>query len=69
MQPRLKGRIEAYCEDVNAGTVICEYNNTYLFSRKDWNGESEPQAGLDVNFRPEGDRAVAMVPEINPDRK
>ena len=69
MQARLKGRIEVYSEDVNAGTVICEHHNTYLFSRKDWHSESEPKAGLDIVFRPDGNRAVSIVPEINQDRR
>lgn len=58
---RMKGKIAAYSDDVNAGTIIGTDNRTYIFSLKSWAGAGEPVAGLDVSFVIEGDRAVSVT--------
>ena len=60
MEPRIKGKIAAYCDDVNAGTITGEDDKTYLFSRKNWMAAGEPAVGVEVSFIIEGDRAASV---------
>lgn len=52
-----KGKIIAYSNMVNAGTILGESGQIYLFSRKDWGLPQEPEIDSEVFFVAEGDRA------------
>lgn len=61
MQMRIKGKIQVYSSDVNAGTIICEDNQVYLFSRRDWISPEEPEVNLVVVFYVEGNNARSIA--------
>ena len=47
---RIKGKVNHYSPGVQSGILICERDNTYLFSRKEWLSENPPTANMDVLF-------------------
>ncbi len=65
MPQRLKGKIQAYSNAVNAGTITCEDQKIYLFSRKDWNSAEDPEVDLKVSFFIEGNKAKSIVVETS----
>jgi hypothetical protein len=50
---QIKGKIHAYSNVVNAGIIICEKNNVYLFNQKDWLSEDRPAPDVPIIFIPE----------------
>lgn len=64
MQLRIKGTVQAYSSDVNAGTILGEDNQTYYFSRKDWMFETDPQVKTKVVFLSEGATARSITLDL-----
>ena len=65
MQSYFKGKVVAYSEVVHAGAVQGEDGKVYIFSKKDWASSQEPQAGIDVFFIPQHERAKDVRAEID----
>lgn len=64
MQKFIKGKVLAYSDAVNAGNIVDEKGQIYLFARKDWKLAQAPEVGREVVFVLESDRARSITEEI-----
>jgi len=54
------GHIESYDKELQTGAIKCE-DKFYEFHLDDWDTESEPKIGDDVDFMPEDDGSATSV--------
>ena len=57
----MKGRIKAYSKDVNAGLIIADNGSSYIFPKKEWNGQKSPEVNKRVEFDQAADHARNVV--------
>lgn len=69
MPVHIKGKVSAYSDSVNAGTILGEDSNVYIFARKDWGAHEEPEIAMVVSFIADLDRARLIQRAANQGRR